>query len=89
MAAAFNTVPAEEEPLVEKATTKTKTPWRRLACMSAVVSLALGAAAAKPAVEYAAPSKPAGGAAGKLKASERWADSAALLTELKLEQNHI
>jgi hypothetical protein len=43
---AFNTVPSEEEPLVEKATTKTKTPWRRLACMSAVVSLALGAAAA-------------------------------------------
>ena len=45
-----------------------------------------GAAAAKPAVEYAAPSKPAGGAGGKLKASERWADSAALLQELKLEQ---
>ena len=34
---AFNTVPiSEEEPLVEKATTETKTPWRRLACMSAV-----------------------------------------------------
>lgn len=44
MAAAFNNTVPEEEPLVEKATTKT--PWRRLACMSAVVSLALGAAAA-------------------------------------------
>ena len=32
---------------------------------------------------------PAGGAAGKLKASERWADSAALLQELKLANQHI
>ena len=41
MMAAFNTLPAEEEPLVEKAT-KTKTLWRRLACSAAVTSLVLG-----------------------------------------------
>ena len=44
MMAAFNTLPAEEEPLVEKAT-KTKTLWRRLACSAAVTSLVLGAVA--------------------------------------------
>jgi len=31
--AAFNTVPVEEDPLVEKAATK-KTPWRRFVAMA-------------------------------------------------------
>ena len=41
--ATFNTVP-EEEPLVEKATTKT--PWRRLVGSAAIASLILGVVAA-------------------------------------------
>ena len=54
-AASFNTVPAEAEPLVEKATTKT--PWRRLVGSAAVVSFALGLVAAMAGTGCGLPAK--------------------------------
>ena len=59
--AAFNTVPVEEDPLVEKAATK-KTPWRRFVA-SALVAGMLCAGAALNSKTAAAPTALLGGTA--------------------------